>query len=126
MLIPILDKEMKTLSSMKTGGKAKYTYFPENIEELTQIIRHIIGIESLNDEGKELSADFNGDSRIDVTDVSMSINYIVYGTMERDKEAPLNPEIKVEGEGNKETGWYRSDIEVEIEENEQNEIEAVE
>ena len=72
-----------------------------NVTELTQIIRHIIGIESLNDEGKELSADFNGDSRIDVTDVSMSINYIVYGTMEKDKEAPLNPEIKVEGEGNK-------------------------
>ena len=96
-----------------------------NVTELTQIIRHIVGLERINEEGKELSADFNGDNQINVTDVSMCINYIVYGTMEKDKEAPLNPEIKVEGEGNKETGWYRSEIEVEIDnkEREEGEIE---
>lgn len=41
MLTPILDKEMKTLSSMKTGGRAKNAYFPENTEELTAIIKQL-------------------------------------------------------------------------------------
>ena len=41
MLIPILDKEMKTLSSMKTGGIVKYTYFPENTEQLAQTVRQL-------------------------------------------------------------------------------------
>lgn len=39
MLTPILDKEMKNLTSMKTGGSAKECYFPENENELVQIIR---------------------------------------------------------------------------------------
>ena len=39
MLTPILDKEMKNLTSMKTGGVAKECYFPESEEELCQIIK---------------------------------------------------------------------------------------
>lgn len=41
MLTPILDKEMKTLSSMKTGGRAKNAYFPENKEELSAILKQL-------------------------------------------------------------------------------------
>ena len=41
MLVPIFDKEMKTISSMKTGGKAKNAYFPENVDELVQIIKQL-------------------------------------------------------------------------------------
>lgn len=47
MLIPILDKETKALSSMKTGGIAKTIYFPENTEELVAIIT------KLKDENKK-------------------------------------------------------------------------
>ena len=39
MLRPISDKEMKNLTSMKTGGIAKECYFPENENELVQIIK---------------------------------------------------------------------------------------
>ena len=39
MKTPILDKEMKNHSSMKTGGKAKCAYFPESKEELCEIIK---------------------------------------------------------------------------------------
>ncbi len=39
MLTPILNKEMKNHSSMKTGGMAKRAYFPENEEELCEIIK---------------------------------------------------------------------------------------
>lgn len=39
MLTPILDKEMKNLTSMKTGGVAKRAYFPENEGELCHIIK---------------------------------------------------------------------------------------
>lgn len=39
MLTPILNKEMKNLTSMKTGGKAKCAYFPENERELCEIIK---------------------------------------------------------------------------------------
>lgn len=41
MLSPILNKEMKNLSSMKTGGVAKRVYFPENERELCEIIRSL-------------------------------------------------------------------------------------
>ena len=37
-----------------------------NIVELTQIIRHIIGIDRFKDQIEELSADFNGDGQINV------------------------------------------------------------
>lgn len=39
MLTPILNKEMKNLTSMKTGGKAKCAYFPENEREICEIIK---------------------------------------------------------------------------------------
>ncbi len=39
MLTPILNKEMKKLTSMKTGGTAKCAYFPENEEEICEIIK---------------------------------------------------------------------------------------
>ncbi|MBQ7399438.1 MAG: UDP-N-acetylmuramate dehydrogenase [Clostridia bacterium] len=41
MLAPILDKEMKNYSSMKTGGMAKCAYFPENETELCEIIKSL-------------------------------------------------------------------------------------
>ena len=41
MLTPISDKEMKNLSSMKTGGIASLCYFPSNEEELVQIIKSL-------------------------------------------------------------------------------------
>lgn len=41
MLAPILDKEMKNYSSMKTGGMAKIAYFPENETELCEIIKSL-------------------------------------------------------------------------------------
>ena len=41
MLAPILDKEMKNYSSMKTGGMAKCAYFPENETELIEIIKSL-------------------------------------------------------------------------------------
>ncbi len=41
MLTPISDKEMKTYSSMKTGGCAKCVYFPETEEEICEIIRSL-------------------------------------------------------------------------------------
>lgn len=39
MLKPISNKEMKNLTSMKTGGVAKECYFPENEGELCEIIK---------------------------------------------------------------------------------------
>ena len=39
MLAPISNKEMKKLTSMKTGGIAKECYFPENENELAEIIK---------------------------------------------------------------------------------------
>ena len=39
MLTPISNKEMKNLTSMKTGGVAKKCYFPENECELVEIIK---------------------------------------------------------------------------------------
>ena len=41
MLTPISDKEMKTLTSMKTGGKARTVYFPESAEELACIVKEL-------------------------------------------------------------------------------------
>ena len=41
MLTPILDKEMKTYSSMKTGGCAKCVYFPETQQEVCEIIKSL-------------------------------------------------------------------------------------
>ena len=41
MLAPILDKEMKNYSSMKTGGMAKCAYFPENETEFCEIIKSL-------------------------------------------------------------------------------------
>ncbi len=41
MLSPILNKEMKKHSSMKTGGIAKCVYFPETEEELCEIIKKL-------------------------------------------------------------------------------------
>lgn len=41
MLTPILNKEMKNHSSMKTGGIAKCAYFPGNETELCEIIRSL-------------------------------------------------------------------------------------
>ena len=41
MLHPISDKEMKNLTSMKTGGVAKECYFPENEDELCEIIKNL-------------------------------------------------------------------------------------
>ncbi len=41
MLTPISYKEMKNLTSMKTGGRAKECYMPENEEELSEIIRKL-------------------------------------------------------------------------------------
>lgn len=39
MLTPISNKEIKNLTSMKTGGVAKECYFPENESELCQIVK---------------------------------------------------------------------------------------
>ena len=47
MLTPISNKEMKNLTSMKTGGIAKECYFPENENELVEIIK------ALKDENKK-------------------------------------------------------------------------
>ena len=47
MLTPILNKEIKNLTSMKTGGVAKECYFPENESELVEIIK------TLKDENKK-------------------------------------------------------------------------
>ena len=41
MLSPILNKEIKNLTSMKTGGNVTECYFPENECELVQIIRSL-------------------------------------------------------------------------------------
>lgn len=41
MLTPISNKEMKNLTSMKTGGIAKECYFPENENELVEIIKSL-------------------------------------------------------------------------------------
>ena len=41
MLRPISNKEMKNLTSMKTGGIAKECYFPENENELVEIIKSL-------------------------------------------------------------------------------------
>ncbi len=41
MLNPILNKEMKNLSSMKTGGIARECYFPENEGEIVEIIKNL-------------------------------------------------------------------------------------
>ena len=41
MLTPISDKEMKTLTSMKTGGKAREVYFPESVKELAFIVKEL-------------------------------------------------------------------------------------
>ena len=59
-----------------------------NVAELTQIIRQIVGLSNLNEEQK-LSADFSGDNIINITDVSMCINYIVYGEMKADEVTSL-------------------------------------
>ncbi len=41
MINPILNKEMKNLSSMKTGGIARECYFPENEGEIVEIIKNL-------------------------------------------------------------------------------------
>ena len=38
-LTPVMDKCLKELSSMKTGGNAKRAYFPEDSKELCEIIK---------------------------------------------------------------------------------------
>ena len=38
-LTPVMDKCLKELSGMKTGGCAKKAYFPENIEELCSLVK---------------------------------------------------------------------------------------
>ena len=41
MLKPISNKDMKNLTSMKTGGISKECYFPENESELVEIIKSL-------------------------------------------------------------------------------------
>ena len=88
------------------------------ITELSRIIQHFIGAKQITDEGQLLSADISGDGIIDITDIGRCIRYIINDEMPSDKLEPQRPTIEIIGEGNENTGWYRSDVIVKIKENE--------
>ena len=103
--------ELSVIGDLNSDGDS-------NVVELTQIIRHVVGLELIDNKGKQLSIDFNKDGEINVVDITMCIRYIVYGELSADKEEPNVPEIRVVEPEGEEKEWYNSDVEVEIIDNE--------
>lgn len=64
--------------------------------ELTNIIRHIVGLEGAELEGiKYESADLTGDGLVDQRDITKYIRYIVYGELDLGKIDTTGPEVKL-------------------------------
>ena len=74
MIKPTMNKSLKELSSMKTGGCASVCYFPENENELVDIIK------KLNQENKKYTV-LGNMSNVLIPDCGMSVPVIITTSM---------------------------------------------
>ena len=85
-----------------------------------KIIKYILGLKDWKlTEKEKLSADLNYDGEVDISDVEVCVNYIVFGKLESGNNNIIaSPTIEAQGSSNGVNGWYTSSVNVKIIENE--------
>jgi len=99
------DYKLSVVGDINRDGNA-------NIVEVVQIINHLAGFEGKEITGIELiSSDINGDTEVNLIDIDKLIRYIVFEELEiGEVGAPKEPVIEIEGEEIE--GWYKDDIKI--------------
>ena len=92
MILKYKDEQYKLSVVGDFDGDGKATQV-----ELTNIIRHIVGLEGSKLEGiYYTSGDLTGDGLVDQRDITKYIKYIVYGQLDLEKEDTTPPTVTLE------------------------------
>ncbi len=93
--------------------------------EITQLIKHIIGLQGSELTGiKLLCADINNDDKVNQIDLTVLINYVVYGRLNIGKiQKPKSPMIEVISGQISNAGWYITLPTIKITETEKENVE---